>query len=184
MKLASIVLAPEHYIVPYNIVRRNKILLISTCLDSQELYEKMKSSERLELCAAVERVCYNIIVGKGYIPWQEAFTSAYESLTQQISLNIDKEITKQDFGKAILSGEIKIDDDLPNVLVSSENKEILSRIEYQRNLETKVKYSTMHTCSKCKNEKTTEQRHYNRSLDEAVNILVTCLACGYRWKSN
>ena len=40
-----------------------------------------------------------------------------------------------------------------------------------------------HKCSKCKENKCTIVPRFNRSLDEGVNLTVTCMNCSFEWNA-
>jgi DNA-directed RNA polymerase subunit M/transcription elongation factor TFIIS len=60
-------------------------------------------------------------------------------------------------------------------------EKINKKINLRVNQEVKVKYSTLYRCFRCKNNKCTSERVYNRSLDEGVNLRITCTVCYNEW---
>ena len=57
------------------------------------------------------------------------------------------------------------------------------KINKRNNQESKIKYSELYRCRKCKRNQTTTERRYARSLDEGVDLTIICLFCGNRWNA-
>lgn len=107
---------------------------------------------------------------------------------------------KQEFEKLHKSGDIDKNADIEEFMKQSPNidpmdlgsmncvqlnplinQKYTDEIKHRENQKYSEKFSTMHTCAKCKGKKTKEQEVQKRSLDEGGTLIVTCLNCGNRW---
>lgn len=140
----------------------------------------------------IERGCMNrtIVKSRDYniraIWANNEFRNLYHSICYKISMNLDsKSIVGSDFLlMQIQQGKMALDDiaNLSGKQLCPEKYEKLDKKINQRvNQEIKVKYSTLYKCFRCKNNKCTSERVYNRSLDEGVNLRITCTVCYNEW---
>ncbi len=184
----------KYYVNPYNGFRRAKLVLFSSVLREHKQYLDIKYDDRLLLVEKLERSCFNHMINKANIDnipikWDdERFRDIYHVLCAKISSNISQSgVVKNTYlPNAILSGMININD-LPKMssqdLFPDIYRDVISKIEKSKNVTQTVCTSSMYKCRRChKNECTIENR-YNRSLDEGVNLSVTCVACGYEWNA-
>ena len=82
------------------------------------------------------------------------------------------------------------DVDLQNVanmkskeLCPKKYEKIEKKINQRNNLERKIKYSELYKCRKCKRNQCTTERRYARSIDEGVDLTVTCVFCSHSWNA-
>ena len=116
----------------------------------------------------------------------DKFVNLYHSICYKISVNLDEKSTVgSDYLKTkILNQEYSLED------ITNMSTRELCPIKYQKldqklnkrmSLETKVKYSELYRCRKCKRNQCITERRYNRSLDEGVNLMIKCTFCGNSW---
>ena len=119
--------------------------------------------------------------------WEnEQFVLLYHSICYRVSINLDEySLLQSPYLKSkILSSEFN----LYNVssmtslqLCPHKNQKIKNKVNKRNNINITLKYSEIYRCKKCKRNQTTTERRYNRSLDEGVNLTITCTFCGYQW---
>jgi DNA-directed RNA polymerase subunit M/transcription elongation factor TFIIS len=119
--------------------------------------------------------------------WEyEEFVLLYHDICYKVSINLDESsIIKSDYiKKRILSDNInlyKIATLTSKQLFPNKNKNIENKINKRTNVTINLKYSELYRCKKCKRNQTTTERRYNRSLDEGVNLTITCTFCKHQW---
>lgn len=180
------------YQIPYNKMRRAKLILFGASLNHYDEFGKMPYDNKTKLLKKLERACYNYtiercneenVISSWDIP---LFCDIYHSICYKISANLDPTsvVNSTTLAKSLLRGEL----DIANIpkLTSIEmcpNKyvKILERIELSKKVKQTIKYSTMYVCKKCKGNQCTIENRYNRSLDEGVNLVVICQICGHEF---
>lgn len=184
----------RYYNPPYNHYRRAKLMLFSDNFNEHPAYCQLSYAAKWSIIEKIEKACNRVAIGKANeenIPtrWSdESFRDIYHTLCAKISSNISQRgsVKNPYLAKAILNGTINIPD-LPKLssqdLYPAKYVEIIRRIEASKNVTSTKKTSSMYRCRRChKNECTIENR-YNRSLDEGVNLTITCVACGNEWNA-
>jgi DNA-directed RNA polymerase subunit M/transcription elongation factor TFIIS len=184
----------------YNYLRISKIILFQDCIQDHETYKNMSSENRTELLKKMEQSCYNFAVRKAkdetILPiWNlkdlgvdidNFFVNIYEMCCFKITSNIDQrgEIKSNILDK-IMSGEV----DASNVayLTSQEMrpdkyKDILLKIESQKNVKQTVNTSKLYKCPRCGKNETEIILMQTRSLDESNSAFAQCVSCGKRWQ--
>jgi len=119
--------------------------------------------------------------------WEnEIFVLLYHSICYRVSINLDEHsIVNSGYLKnKIISNKL----DIYNIstmtslqLCPHKNQSIKKKIDKRSNIIINLKYSELYRCKKCKRNQTTTERRYNRSLDEGVNLTITCTFCGHQW---
>ena len=184
----------KYYDLPYNTVRRAKLILFSSVFNQHDIFLAKPLEERFSWIERIERACSNYTIDKSKevnIPtkWDNTdYQYIYTLVCAKIAANIDQQNTVNNtyLCKAILDGEIDINV-LPKMtsqeLFPEKYKNVLSKLELSKNVERTVRTTAMHTCRRCKKSECTYENLYNRSLDEGVNLMVTCMSCGLEWKA-
>jgi len=119
--------------------------------------------------------------------WEDnEFTLLYHGICYKLSVNLDENSTiKSNYmKKKILSNNInlyKLATMTSKQLCPNKNILIENKINKRINVTINLKYSELYRCKKCKRNQTTTERRYNRSLDEGVNLTITCTFCGHQW---
>lgn len=190
--IGSTPLAAEFYLSPYNSTRRAKLLLFSYCLSQYDEFRRMPFIEKTKHLKSLERSCYNYTIDKAYndnIPtsWDvNNFCDLYHSTCYKISSNLEKKgiVDNPNFAKLLLSGNLSIEQ-LPKLssieMYPTKYIEILQRIMISKSASQTIKTSAMYKCRRCKENQCMIENRYNRSLDEAINLTITCMNCGYEW---
>lgn len=119
--------------------------------------------------------------------WEsEQFALLYHGICYRVSVNLDEySIVKSGYLKnKILSNVFNIyniSSMTSSQLCPHKNQNIKKKIDKRSNIIINLKYSELYRCKKCKRNQTTTERRYNRSLDEGVNLTITCTFCGHQW---
>lgn len=119
--------------------------------------------------------------------WEDdKFNLLYHGVCYKIATNLDENssINSDYMKKKILSNSVnlyKIACMTSKQLCPSKNISIENKINKRINVIINLKYSELYRCKKCKRNQTTTERRYNRSLDEGVNLTITCTFCGHQW---
>ena len=182
------------YSKEYNIHRRAKIILFSSCLLEHEHYKNMTQIKKIDILAQMESACYRYAIEKAdeqNIPteWNSLlFKEIYHAICGKISNNITTtgSIKNTYLPTAIFNGTIDISA-LPSMssqyLYPDKYKDLISKLEESKKVAHTIKTSSMYKCRRCHKSECTEENRYNRSLDEGVNLTITCVSCGYRWNA-
>jgi DNA-directed RNA polymerase subunit M/transcription elongation factor TFIIS len=175
----------------YNNIRRCKLILLSHCLGDNN-YFNCKSLKKEYLIKHLEKGCLNRSIKKAKeydirCIWDnEKFINIYHSVCYKVACNIDKSsIIDSDY---IFNKIMNNDVNLMEVANMSSKQlcpekyiKIDEKVNLRNAVETKVKYSEMYTCRKCKQNRTICERVYARSWDEGICIKVTCVYCSHSW---
>lgn len=182
------------YEKPYNEFRRAKLILFGSCFNEYEEFTKWSFNDKFSLITKLERSCFNASIIKSnndniQTKWDnETFKEIYHSICYKISSNITKSgsVINPILGLDILHGNIDIAK-LPNMtsqeLFPGKYKALIDKLEQSKNVVQTIKTSSMHKCRRCHKTECTIENRYNRSLDEGVNLTVTCVACGFQWNA-
>lgn len=185
-------LSVEFYKSPYNNIRRSKLILFNLCLSTYESYLNLKYNEKIKIIKAIEKSCYNYSIDKAYeeniiSSWNiELFCDLYHSICYKISSNLENDgmVNNPNLTKAILSENIDINK-IPKLssqeLFPQKYVNIFERVEASKTVIQNFKTSEMYKCFKCHAKKCTIENRYNRSLDEGVNLTITCMNCNHSW---
>jgi DNA-directed RNA polymerase subunit M/transcription elongation factor TFIIS len=185
-------LSDEFYRSPYNAIRRAKLMLFSSCYASYEKYNKMPLTEKMAFIKKLERSCLNTTVSKANeanirAVWDcELFVELYHSICYKISANIDKDnsVKNPKLGDEILDNKVQLSI-LPKMssqeLYPEKYRTIINKIELSKNVVQTVKTSVMYRCRRCGQNKCTIINKIIRSLDEGVNLEITCQVCFLKW---
>ena len=187
-------LPAKFYAEPYTRHRRAKLMLFNYCFSYTAQYMDMSYDDRMQLLQQLERSCYNYTISKAIdenimATWSnDIFCALYHATCYKISSNTDasNEISNKQLISKILDKTIDINA-LPSMtsqeLYPEQYTDILQRIAASKNIVQSVKTSAMYRCSKCKENKCTIVPRFNRSLDEGVNLTVTCMNCSFEWNA-
>jgi DNA-directed RNA polymerase subunit M/transcription elongation factor TFIIS len=140
----------------------------------------------------IEMGCFNRTISKSKhynirAIWETLkFRELYHDICYKVAINIDPTSI---IGSLYLINLIKNKNvEICNIanlssktLCPEKYEKINKKINLRVNQEVKVKYSTLYRCFRCKNNKCTSERVYNRSLDEGVNLRITCTVCYNEW---
>jgi DNA-directed RNA polymerase subunit M/transcription elongation factor TFIIS len=181
----------KYYSKPYNGFRRAKLILFNSVLKQHK--EFMATSDHFSIVEKIERSCFNYTIEKAIelnVPtdWHdEYFQYLYSINCAKIASNIDLQnnVHNTYLAPAIIRGEIDIKA-LPRMtsqeLFPEKYKSVLTKLEESKNVERTVKTTALYTCRRCKKAECIYENLYNRSLDEGVNLMITCMSCGLQWK--
>lgn len=185
-KLVS--LKHEMYLSPYNNLRRYKIMLLSKILLNFELFKKKSWIDQINIVEEIERSCFNYTIDEAekmnvVTSWDcRSFKDIYNSVCYKLSINLSENllVKNNNLGMMVLNNKININE-LPrlssNDMFPEKNKEIYQRLEKNKNSKSSVKTTRMYYCGKCGKNECTIENIYNRSLDEGVNLKLTCIHC-------
>ena len=145
----------------------------------------------IDMGRKIEMGCYNkaksqAIENNINISWHNPmFISIYHMICYEISINLDKTsvINSNILHNKLINNEVD-PYQLAFIIAKdnfSKNRVIEDKINKRLNINITLKYSELYKCRKCKKNQTTLERRYNRSLDEGVNLTVTCDFCGFQW---
>ena len=184
----------KYYELPYNTIRRAKLILFSSVFKHHDAFLQKSIDDRFAIIERIERACSNYTIDKSKelnIPtkWDnEDYKFIYTLICAKIAANIDQQNTVCNtyLCNAILNNEVDVNN-LPKMtsqeLFPEKYKTVLSKLELSKNVERTIRTTAMHTCRRCKKSECTYENLYNRSLDEGVNLMVTCMSCGLEWKA-
>ena len=183
------------YQTEYNVIRRAKALLFITGFKEHE--DNIKFIELINLqkiILDIENACYNYTINKANeenIPadWSnDLFTEIYHATCAKIYSNISKKcgVSNNYLICHIVNNNLDINK-LPYMssqeLFPEKYKELISKLEASKNVTRTIKTTSMYKCRRCHKNECTEENRYNRSLDEGVNLTITCMSCGYQWNA-
>jgi DNA-directed RNA polymerase subunit M/transcription elongation factor TFIIS len=188
----TVPLRAYHYEHPYNRLRRAKLLLFGNILSEHTQFNSFTRSDRLSIIDAVEKSCKNHTVSKSQetniVPtWtNDLFCELYHSICYRVSSNLEKKglVSNPTFCANLLDKKINIDivAELTSVSMYPEKYvKIKKRIQLSKEVEQTTKTTSMYTCGRCKEKRCTMKNLYNRSLDEGVNLKLTCINCGHEF---
>jgi len=190
----TIPLDPAMYKPPYNSIRRAKIMVFAISLQKYDQFIKMGLNDKTSIITSIERSCFNHSIDVAYMEnilpsWDvELFSMIYNNICYRVCVNISpNEILNNDeLGLKILNKEISIEQ-LPKLtsieMFPKNHKDILDRMEQSKNAKTSIKTTNMYKCGKCYSTKCTMEQLYNRSLDEGVNLKLTCVKCSHSFSA-
>ena len=171
----------------YNDFRRVKVMLFSDICNSYAEFKVLSLEDKFKLVRRVERSCYNAAVFKAdeediRNTWSnQVFFDMYNTICMKISTNLED--SRSLFLK-VLNKEIstkKLAFMSSQELRPEMHAKIMQRISDRRNQVIQFKECNLYRCSKCGSKKCRADKLYNRSLDEGVNLEVTCTDCGHKW---
>jgi len=179
----------QFYKVPYNKIRRSKLILFGSVLSSYNTYANWPPKQRTELLRRLERACYNRTIDTAHSEnvlssWESSlFCDIYHSICYKISVNLEPTglVCNPNLARNILNDLISVKslpamsspDMFPEMYVK-----VRMRIEASKNAKQAIKTTTMYRCGRCKKNECTFKSLQNRSLDECNNYEVTCVNCG------
>lgn len=176
----------------YNKIRRAKLILFCSLLSEYDEFKQMLYDKQMFIIKKIERVCYNYSIDVAnenniIIIWEDDnFCNIYHSICYKISSNLEGGgmVNNPNIAKKIFNGDITIES-LPMMssteMFPQKYKEITDRIEISKRVTQTKKVTSKYTCKNCKKSKCIEENLYNRSLDEGVNVRITCDNCGHKW---
>ncbi len=187
----SIPLDMIFYKKEYNKIRRLKLMLFSDILEKNEEFKNINRNEKTDILKHIETSCVREslnISSKNNIfnSWNnDEFLNVYHSICFSISSVLDQ---SNEDSKNLIERIIKKEIDINNIagfpldiLCPKKYKEKIHFLEKRANIEIKLKSSKLYYCKKCKQNQCLLERSYNRSLDEGVNLTITCSNCFYSW---
>lgn len=187
-------LLSRHHEKPYNRYRRAKLILFSSVFNHHEEFRSWPLDDRFKLVENIEKVCLKYSIdkaGENNVPvkWDVLlFRDIYTTICSKISSNIDQHgsVKNPYLAKAIFDGLIDLKT-LPKMssqdLYPDKYRTVLTRIEASKNVTRTIKTSAMYKCRRCHKNECVIDNRYNRSLDEGVNLTITCVSCGFEWNA-
>ncbi len=187
-------LTAEFYQTPYNQLRRSKIMLFISCFMNYSMYKNLKYSEQLAFVQKIEKSCLNTALEKAEqenikTSWRnDLFCEIYHQICSKLASNIDKNniVNNPTFAQLILNHGIPLQQ-LPRLssqeIYPQKYTSIMYKLELSKNIQQTTRTSSMYRCGKCHKNQTHIENLYNRSLDEGVNLSITCINCGHRWNA-
>jgi DNA-directed RNA polymerase subunit M/transcription elongation factor TFIIS len=179
------------YQQPYNVIRRAKLLLFITAINEHDIY---KNCNIQKIIADIENSCFNYTVGKANeenIPsdWSsELFKEIYHAICAKIYSNISKKcgVHNENLLFNIINNIVDVNK-IPYMssqeLFPEKYKDLILKLEASKNVTRTIKTTSMYKCRRCHKNECTEENRYNRSLDEGVNLTITCMSCGFQWNA-
>jgi hypothetical protein len=179
---------------PYNVIRRSKVILFDSLLSEHEIYKALTQEKKTLLLKEMELSCYLYIIDKAYennimASWDnEMFSDMYHSICYKISSNIEKGgiVDNESFAISLIEGNIdpsKIPSMTSIEMFPQKYQITMQRIEASKTIVKNVKTSALYHCHRCKQNKCSMENLYNRSMDEGVNLKITCLNCFTQWNA-
>ncbi len=171
----------------YNEIRRIKIILFSHICNSYDDFKKLSTPDQYKLIRRIERSCYNATIAKAEDldirnTWSNPpFLDMYITICAKISVNLEN---SESLFLKVLNRVISTEG---LARMSSQqlrpelHADIMAKIAERCSQVIQYKECNLYKCAKCKSKKCRAENLYNRSLDEGVNIQVTCCDCGHKW---
>lgn len=177
-----------------NGIRLTTVKMFAKILIHNDWFYELSLDEKELILNNLERGCYNYTFDNTTIrSWtNQRFIDNYCYKRYQIASNLDK--------KSIIGSDY-----LVNMIEKNKNKKkFLKKVAYmsskelcpekysyiEKKIEERKKTtlsnmdgSSLYKCFKCKSRNCKLEKRYNRSLDECVNMTVTCLECGFEWNN-
>lgn len=174
----------------YTLSRINKIILFYKFLCRHIKFNKLDKRKQHKIIKTLERVCYHHTLHKARIydiinKWSnDTFDNLYHFICGRVIAYLNYEETNPDDVHKFIIKIINKYDYMKKFPIL-EYKDLYPEIyenTHKRHLageQKKIKYSKMYSCPKCKKKLSTIANRYNRSLDEGVNLMITCVYCGF-----
>lgn len=174
----------------YNVIRIGKVILFYKFLCRNKKFNNSDNDLQFHIVRDLERSCYHetLKTARDYDiinQWNiEEFVDIYhikcgntlsylnheENNPNDVNKFIDKMLTIDGYAK-----------NFPILKHSDLYPIVYEKLHQRRNAgeQKKIKYSEMYKCPRCKRSLSTIANRYNRSLDEGVNLMISCAFCGY-----
>lgn len=181
-----------HYQSPYNRLRRAKLILFGNILSEYQKFKNNTYNKQLEMIDAIEKSCKNQTIEKAQetnivATWtNDLFCELYNGICYRVSSNLEKDglVANPTFAHELIEKKRPLDTvaALTSVEMYPDRYEtIRKRIQLSKEVEQTTKTTSLYTCGKCFEKKCTYENLYNRSLDEGVNLKLTCVNCGHEF---
>jgi DNA-directed RNA polymerase subunit M/transcription elongation factor TFIIS len=171
----------------YNVLRRAKLIILSDCLGKYSEFSSLSYEKKIEMLWQIEQGCvaeatrkaneYNI-----QCMWDNIqYTNIYHSICYNIIAILDDDDGLPSLVTKITSDKIdlgKMSNMTCRELCPEKYEDLTNHINKRTNTKQNLKYSELYYCYKCKHNQSTVEKRCNRSLDEGVNLTITCLWCG------
>lgn len=176
----------------YVAIRLGKILILLYNIWEFPAVKALTIDEKMNLCINIELSCYTYVLEKArednvILSWSSVnFCNYYHEICAKFIAHLDSRAgTKNDFLiNSIIEKKISIMK-LPRLyafeLCPEKYEEILNKINKARDVSFTIKTTTMYTCRKCYARECRIENRQNRSLDEGVNLTITCMNCQHTW---
>lgn len=113
------------------------------------------------------------------------FLDIYNVTSYKATSNLDADIVKNaTLADQFITGQIsakQLATSTSQELFPQMYTEVIAKMMASRAVNQTIRTSSMYKCGKCKSSKCLISSLYNRSLDEGVNLQVTCQVCQHRW---
>lgn len=187
-------LSAAHYKKPYNALRRDKLMMFSALLSEHDDFVQLPLRQKLLIITELEKGCKNCSVDKArerniMTTWKnDLFCDVYHTYCYLVSANVEKYgfVGNPHLVKNILNHHF---DARQVAYISSvdmyptKHTHTTTQIALRKLVEQNIKTTSLYVCSKCREKKCTIENLYNRSLDEGVNLRLTCVNCNHEFNA-
>lgn len=176
----------------YKALRLGKILMFLYNIWNFPAIQTLTQEEKINLCINIELSCYTYTLSRAredniVLTWNSVnFCNYYHEICARLLANFDSRIREPNeyLIESILNKKIHIMD-LPklsaNELCPDKYQDIINRINRAKDVSFTIKTSSMYKCRKCFARECKIENRQNRSLDEGVNLTITCMSCQHQW---
>lgn len=181
----------QSYREPYNRLRRIKMQVLSRTLHKYEKYNLMPLKVRqalvMQLEAAIYAVSHMRAKHRGIVClWDsDDFLDIYNTQCYKISSNLDMSIVQNsELVTQFLDGRLtatQLTSYTSQELFPQMYTDVMAKMSASKAVNQTLRTTSMYKCGKCKSSKCLVSNLYNRSLDEGVNLQVTCQVCQHRF---
>jgi len=201
----GVVLPLRLYQNGYVATRLGKILILLYNIWEFPAVKKLTMDEKMNLCINIELACYTYVLEKArednvILSWNSVnFCNYYHEICAKFIAHLDSRVGTQVGERVGTQGDKHSNDFLINSIIEKKisimnlprlyafelcpekYEEILSKINKARDVSFTIKTTTMYTCRKCYARECRIENRQNRSLDEGVNLTITCMNCQHTW---
>lgn len=183
----KIILPPDLYNMNFN--RVYKISLFKKYFCNHKQIFNLPSNAIFRILQNAEKKCFNETIKssrKKRIPcsWDyEEFIFLYHLICGKLLGYIDCSINAEKADQILKSIIHDPEYNIPNMIHREIHPEEYLELEKRQNADDQMvrKFCTLYTCPKCRKRLCTLKNRYNRSLDEGVNLMATCVWCNTEW---
>ncbi len=176
----------------YKAIRLGKILILLYNIWEFPAIQKLSEEDKINLCINIELSCYMYTLEKArednvVLSWSSVnFRNYYHEICAKLIANFDSRIAERNeyLINAVLSKKIPIMN-LPKLhayeLCPEKYEDIINKINKAKDISFTIKTTSLFTCRKCHARECKTENRQNRSLDEGVNLTITCMNCQHTW---
>jgi len=174
----------------YPIIRIGKIRLFNKYLCRHKTFAKLENKKQHSIVKDLERSCFRLTIQKSkdngiVTTWtNEEFDDKYHHECGRVLSYLNHKETDSKLVDTNINNLINVAGyavSFPTLTHKDFYPELYKKIDKHQNAgdQKKVKYSKLYYCRMCKRSLSTVANRYNRSLDEAINLTITCVYCGF-----